>query len=194
MSTIKKIRILAILSFIFLTPVIIQAQADKKAAELKKLETNLAAAKARVALNERQLSISDSLINAGTQMLAESKTDTKAIDADRKTLDKDNVTKQKPLIKLTTSKDKEEATQARADLKALDIQYKSDSKALGIRSRDAAKKLSTGNANLTKGKAMKKNAKDALKMSNSALDAAQAKYDAASGSGENNSGKNKKKK
>ena len=194
MSTVKSFRILIVLPFLLLTPVLTNAQADKKQAELKKLETSLAAAKAKVALNEQQLAKSDSLINVGTQMIAESKTETKAIEADRKKLDKDNITSQKPLNKLSTSKDKEESNKARADLKALDVQYKSDSKALDTRLKDATKKMSAGNANLAKGKAGKKNAQDALKISRKTLDSAQEKYDNANGSGVNTTSKEKKKK
>ena len=156
MSAIMNFRILVMLSFLLLIPVITRAQTDKKAAELKKLETSVATAKAKVALNERQLANSDSLITLGTQLIAESKTETKAIEAERKKLDKDNAAKQKPLTKLSTSKDKGESSKARADLKALDTQYKLDSKALGSRLKDATKKLTTGNSNLTKGKATKK--------------------------------------
>ena len=177
-----------------LAPVFANAQTDKKGAELKKLETSLTTAKAKVALNEKQLANSDSLITLGNQMVAEAKTENKAIDADRKKLDKDNAAKQKPLLKLSTSKDKDDAAKARADLKALDLQYKSDSKALGIRLKDATKKMSTGNANLTRGKAGKKNAQDALKISKKALEAAQAKYDDASGAGDVTGSKTKKKK
>ena len=194
MSTTMNSRILIMLAFLLLAPVLTQAQTDKKAAELKKLETGVATAKARVALNERQLTVSDSLITSGTQLIAESKTETKAIEADRKKLDKDNATNQKALIKLSSSKDKEESGKARADLKTLDVQYKLDSRALATRQKDATKKLSTGNANLTKGKAAKKNAKDALKISEAALDAAQGRYDAASDSGEKTISKEKKKK
>jgi len=161
---------------------------------LKKLETSLTTAKAKVALNEAQLAKSDSLITSGTQMIAESKSETKAIDADRKKLDKSYVSDQKPLIKLSSSKDKEDATKARADLKALDLQYKQDSKALSLRVKDATKKMSTGNSNLTKGKSGKKNAQDALKLSRKALETAQEKYDNASGAGENSTTKSKKKK
>ena len=194
MNTVKSFLILIVLFFLLLTPVLTNAQADKKEADLKKLETSLAAAKAKVALNEQQLAKSDSLINVGTQMIAESKTETKAIEADRKKLDKDNITSQKPLNKLSTSKDKEESSKARADLKTLDVQYKSDSKALGTRMKDATKKMSAGNANLTKGKAGKKNAQDALKISRKALDTAQEKYDNANNSGVNTTSKEKKKK
>jgi hypothetical protein len=127
-------------------------------------------------------------------MIAESKTETKAIEAERKKLNKDNITSQKPLNKLSTSKDKEESSKARADLKTLDVQYKSDSKALGTRMKDATKKMSAGNANLAKGKAGKKNAQDALKISRKTLDSAQEKYDNANGSGVNTTSKEKKKK
>jgi hypothetical protein len=187
-------RNLVMLPFLLLTPVLTQAQTDQKAAELKKLETGIATAKAKVALNERKLTISDSLITSGNQLIAESKTETKAIAAERKKLDKDYATNQKPLTKLTTSKDKEESNRARADLKALDVKFRLDSKALDTRLKDATKKLNTGNANLSKGKLTKKNAQDALKISRASLSTAQAKYNAASASGENATGKDKKKK
>jgi hypothetical protein len=182
------------LSIFLLVPVLTRAQTDKKTDELKKLETSLAAANIKVALNEKQLAIADSLITSGTKLIAESKTETKAIDADRKKLDKDNATNQKALLKLSNSKDKEESTKARADLKALDIQYKSDSKALSTRLKDATKMMSVGNSNLTKGKATKKNAQDALKISKANLSSVQARYDAASGAGDKPVTKDKKKK
>ena len=124
MNVIMNYRILILLSFLLLVPVISQAQTDKKATELKNLETGITTAKAKIALNERKLTIADSLITSGTQLIAESKTETKAIEAERKKLDKDNTAKQKPLTKLSTSKDKGESNKARADLKALDAQYK----------------------------------------------------------------------
>lgn len=182
------------LPLLVLTSAMTLGQVDKKQAELKKLETSLAAAKAKVALNERQLAKSDSLITLGTKMIDESKTENKAIDADRKKLDKETNAAQKPLNKLSTSKDKEEAMKAKADLKALELQYKSDTKALAVRQKDATKKFTTGNSNLTKGKAGKKSAQDALKVSRKSLEIAQEKYDTATGSGDDTSAKGKKKK
>jgi septal ring factor EnvC (AmiA/AmiB activator) len=193
MRIVTNFRILLMLSIFLLVPVLTRAQTDKKTDELKKLETSVAAAKAKVALNEKQLAIADSLITSGTKLIGESKTETKAIDADRKKLDKDNATNQKALLKLSNSKDKEESTKARADLKALDIQYKSDSKALSTRLKDATKMMSVGNGNLTKGKATKKNAQDALKISKANLSSLQARYDAASGAGDKPVTKDKKK-
>jgi len=194
MRTIMNFRIFVMLSFLFLAPVLLMAQTDKKAVELKKLETGLATAKAKVALNERQLTKADSLITMGTEMIAESKTEIKAITTERKKLDKENATRQKPLTKLSTSKDKEEATTAKTDLKALGVQYKLDTKALDTRLKDATKKSTTGSANLTKGKAGKKTAQDVLKNAQAALNVAQEKYDVASGSGEETNQKDKKKK
>jgi len=194
MRTVMNFRIFVMLSFFLLAPVLAQAQTDKKALELKKLETGINTAKAKVKLNEHQLTIADSLITTGTKMIAESKIEIKAIAAERKKLDKENATKQKPLTKLSTSKDKEEATTAKADLKALTAQYKLDTKALDTRLKDATKKSTVGNANLTKGKAGKKTAQNALKVSQAVLDTAQKKYDVASGSGEKATSKDKKKK
>ena len=194
MRTKINLRIRLLLVFIFFIPVIIQAQTDKKAAELKKYETGINNAKAKVALNERQLTVADSLLTLGTEMVAESKTDIKAAEAERKRLDKDYAAIIKPLTKLTTSKDKAEAAKAKADLKGLEVQFKLDAKALDTRLKDANKKLTTGNSLLTKGKTGKKNAQNALKTSRAALDIAQEKYDNATGAGEDNSTKAKKKK
>lgn len=194
MKTIMNFRILVMLSFFLLIPVLTRAQTDKNAAQLKNLETGIANAKAKVAINERKLAVADSLITLGTQMVAESKTEIKTIDAESKKLEKDHSSNLKPLTKLSTSKDKGEATKARSDLKALEVQYRSDAKGLDTRLRAAEKKQTTGNANVTKGKTAKKSAQDALKISQAALKAAQAKYDAASGSAEDTSAKDKKKK
>jgi hypothetical protein len=178
MRTIFKFRFFVMLSIILLVPAITQAQADKKEIELKKLEAGVNTAKAKVALNERKLAVADSLITAGTKLIAESKSETKAIDAEAKKVDKEFATQQKPLTKQSSSKVPEEAKQARADLKALNTQYKADTKALTTRLTAATKKGTTGNADIAKGKAAKSNVKDALKLSKEALDVAQQKYDA----------------
>jgi hypothetical protein len=194
MNTIVNFRILSMLSILLFTPVLTQAQTDKKSAELKNLETGIATAKAKVTLNERKMTVADSLIESGNLLIAESKTEIKTINAESNKLDKDHAIKQKPLIKLSTSKDKGESSKARADLKTLDIQYRSDAKALDTRLREAERKQTIGNANLTKGKAAKKSAQDALKASQATLKAAQAKYDVANASGENTNPKENKKK
>jgi hypothetical protein len=179
---------------LFLISGIVNAQTDKKAAEIKRLETALSVAKKNVAKNERSLVIADSLIVKGTEQLNESKAEVKTIDTDRKTLDKEYATQKKALEKLTTSKDKAEATKAKNDMKALDTKYMADSKALDTKLKDATKKSTTGSSNVNKGKTGKKTATDALKTSQASLDAAQEKYDIATGTARpEEEGKKKKK-
>jgi hypothetical protein len=178
----------------FMAPVTTQAQVDKNAAALKKLETGITVAKGNVAKNEKIITTADSLITAGTTMINESKTETKSITADRKILDKEYATGRKSLEKLSVSKDKAEATKAKADLKALDIKYKADTKNLDNRLKLATKNSTTGTANLSKGKTSKKTAQDALKTALAALDAAQAKYDAVANPGEKSEADKKKRK
>jgi hypothetical protein len=170
------------LSLVFLlTSGEVNAQTDKKAVELKRLETGVATAKKNVAKNERLLAIADSLITKGTEQVNESKTETKAIDTERKTLDKQYATQKKALDKLSTGKDKTAATKAMSDIKALDIKYRADSKVLDTRLKDATKKSTTGTSNMSKGKAGKQTATNALKTAQASLDAAQEKYDIATG-------------
>jgi chromosome segregation ATPase len=178
---------------LFLISGIVNAQTDKKAAEIKKAETGLATAKKNVAKNEKALAVADSLIAKGTELMNESKTEAKAIATERKALDKEYAAKQKALAKATASKDKAEATQAKADLKALDTKYKADSKALDNRLKAATTKATTGDANISKGKTGKKTAGDGLKTAQAALDMAQAKYNDVTGVTPPEEGKKKKK-
>ena len=152
---------------------------EKKAAEIKKLETNLETAKTKVAQAQRKIEIADSLVVAGEALIEESRTEDKAISAERKTLAKEYEANRKPIEKQTTSKDKEEATAAKAELKALDTQYKADVKVLDTRYKESTKKFTTGNSNIDKGKMNKKTSKDALNLAEANLEVAQEKYDAA---------------
>lgn len=166
--------------------------ADKKEAEIKRLETALKTAQTNLAKAEKAAAASDSLVETGTQMIADSKSETKQAEADKKALDKEYATSKKPLEKSANSKDKETATGARTELKALDTKYKADSKAIDTKLKEAAKKKATGEANVNKGKAQKKPAAEALKMKQASVDAAQAKYDAATGAEPADTGKGKK--
>jgi flagellar biosynthesis protein FliP len=177
-------------------PAFTSAQTDK-AAVLKKLEVGVTNAKNNVARNERKLAIADSLIESGTTLINDAKAEIKAIDSERKALDKAYATNKKPLNKLINSKDKDEANQAKNDLKALDTKHTADSKSLDNRLKIANKKATTGNANISKGKTAKKTAEDALETAQAALETAQAKYDAVANppaeNEEEDSGKKKKK-
>ena len=170
------------------------AQVDKKAAELKKLEAGITTARNNVAKNEKLLALADSLISTGTAQINESKAETKSIATERKRTDKEYAIGKKPLDKLAASKDKAEVTKAKADLKALDVQYKANVKALDLKLKEATKKSTTGTSNVTKGKTSKKTASDGLKTTQAALDAAQAKYDIATGVVEEGGEVKKKKK
>jgi hypothetical protein len=166
---------------LFLISAKVNAQADKKGTEIKRLETALAVAKKNVAKHERSLAIADSLLTKGTEQVNESKAEAKAIDTERKTMDKEYATQKKALEKAAKAKDKSEATKAMNDMKALDLKYRTDTKALDTRLRDVTKKSTTGSANVSKGKTGKTNATNALKTAQASLDAAQEKYDIATG-------------
>jgi len=155
------------------------AQTDRKAAELKSLEAAVAAARARVAMNEKRVADADSIINAGKRMLDESKAELKAVDSDSRKLEKKYASQRKPVSRLVNSKERAEANKGKADLRAIDAQYKTDNRALETRLREAVRKQTTGITNIQKGKTARKNAMEALKVSNSALKTAQDKYDAA---------------
>jgi chromosome segregation ATPase len=185
MKKVTIIRFLSILTILFSLTLLTTGQtttltpAEKKAAEIKKLETNLNAAKTKVAQAQRKIEVADSLVVAGEAMIEESRTEDKAISTERKALDKEYEANRKPIEKQTTSKDKEEATAAKAELKALDTQYKADAKVLDTRYKESTKKFTTGNSNIDKGKMNKKTGKDALNLAEANLETAQAKYDAA---------------
>lgn len=182
------------ISLLLFSSSIILSQTDKKAAELKKFETALNTAKGKVAMNERKMVVADSLITAGNNLVTEASAEDKVVAAERKKLDKEYSASLKPVTKLSTSKDKAVATQAKADMKTLTTKYKADSKALDTRLSAAVKKSNSGEALITKGKAGKANAKDALKTSKESLNLAQKNFDAASGANQKAPVKDNKKK
>lgn len=189
-----KLRTLFFVSlFLSVVTVMGQGVADKKAAEVKKLEASLKTAQTKVDAIEKKNAVADSLVETGTTLMAEAKSEIKAAAQQRKALDKEYATNRKPLNKLLGSKDKAVATQAKADLKALDTQYKADVKALDAQAKAATKKMTTGEANVTKGKTARKSNDASMKTAAAALDAAQAKYDAATGVEPPAKGKKKKK-
>jgi hypothetical protein len=171
-----------------------QAQVDKNAAAVQKLETGITNAKNNVAKNEKMLAVADSLVNKGTAMINESKAEAKAIAADRKKMDKEYATSRKALEKLSFAKDKAEVTKAKADLKVLDAKYKADAKNLDNRQKLVDKNSITGANNLSKGKTNKKTAQDGLKTAQAALEAAQTKYDDTTNPAEEGDADKKKKK
>lgn len=178
-----------------MVPAISQAQTtDKNTAVVKKLELNVETAKKNVAKNERTIAVSDSLIQKGNAMVAESKVEMKALAVERKKLDKEYATNRKALEKQSLSKDKAEATKAKADLKAMDTKYKTDSRELDNKLKLADKNSLTGASNISKGKASQKAAQDGLKTAREALEAAEIKLNNTTNPPEEGSTEKKKKK
>lgn len=176
-------------------PAIAQAQTtDKNAAAIKKLELNVETAKKNVAKNERAMAVSDSLIQKGNEMVAESKVEMKALAAERKKLDKEYATNRKVLEKQSYSKDKAEATKAKTDLKAMDTKYKTDAKEIDNKLKLADKNSLTGASNISKGKTSQKAAQDGLKTAREALEAAEIKLDNTTNPPEEGTTEKKKKK
>jgi hypothetical protein len=181
--------LIVLFQLVFLTAV---AQGNKKDAQLKNLEASVANARARVALNEKKVADADSIINSGKKMIDESKTEAKSVDSDSRQLEKDYAARRNSLVKLTKSKEKAEANRAKTELRALETGYKASNRILETRLRDATKKQTTGIANIQKGRTSRKNAMDALKVSNNTLKAVQKKYDAAAGSADKKPDQEKK--
>lgn len=170
------------------------AQTDKRPEDLKKLESAITNAKARVAMNEKKVVAADSIINTGKKMIDESKADAKNVDSESRKLEKDYAAKYKSLRKLSNSRNKAEANKARTDLRALESEHKTKNRALETEFNNALKNQNAGIANIEKGRTARMNAKDALKVSIDDLKAAQAKYDAATATDENVAVKGKRKK
>ena len=141
-----------------------QAKPDKNAAALKSAQAGLDKANAQQAKIERQMAIADSLVETGTTMVNEAKSEIKQLASDKKNLDKEYASAKKPLDKrINSTKDKADATAARGELKELDVKYRADTKENTTKTTAANKKLATGNANINKGKASKKSGETALK-------------------------------
>jgi len=153
------------------------AQTDRNAAELKNLEKGLTLAKSRVAQAQKQLAAADSLIIRGQQMIKEGKSEVKAIYSESDEIEDEYALKYKTLEKLSASKDKAEATKAKADLKALDAKYRTNNVALEVRLKSAERKQTSGTSLIARGKTAKLNARDAMKTSTAGLKTAQKKYD-----------------
>jgi|WetSurMetagenome_2_1015567.scaffolds.fasta_scaffold115795_2 hypothetical protein len=179
----KIVRSLSFLLFVLfhLTTSFTQTQVDNKEEARKKLETNISFARNNVAKNEKLLAISDSLIRTGNAMIEDSKLEARCIAVERKKLDKEHASGRKILVKLSGSSDKTEATKAKTELKAFEIQYKADSKNLDNMLNTASRNYITGTNLVNRGETGNRNAKDNLISAQTSLDAAQARYVAMSG-------------
>ncbi len=169
-----------------------QSAEEKKAAAIAKLEVSLKKAQEKVAALEKKSADADSLVDLGNQMKNEAKVEIKAAQQQLKIINKEFSAERKPLAKLTGSKDRAVAAQAKADLKELENQFKADVKAATAEGKAAEKKLTTGDSNVAKGKSTLKSNAAALKTAQASADLAQDKYDIATGNAAPAKGKKKK--
>ncbi len=170
-----------------------QAQVTNDESAKNKQEAAIAALQKNIDKFEAQLTVADSLISVGNQMMTEAKSEIKSAENDRKKIEKEYLSSKKSLEKKAGSKNKEEAASAKADLKSLDSQYKQDIKHVDLRLKEANKKSTDGIKNIEKGKNLKKNAGDGLKKAKTALEEAQAKLDAMKNPPQEKSSSKKKK-
>jgi hypothetical protein len=170
-----------------------QAKPDKNQAEINKLEGQLKTAQVNLSKAVKQDSTADALIESGTNMIKEAATEAKTNDAEQKRLDKEYANQTKLLNKKIGGKDKDAATEAKNDLKALDLKYKADIKDLAAKKKATDKKKVTGDANLTKGKTAKKAAAAPLKLAQTNVSTIEQKIDALKNGGNEGEGKKKKK-
>lgn len=170
-----------------------QAQVTNDESAKNRQEAAIAALQKNIDKFEAQLTVADSLISVGNQMMTEAKSEIKSAENDRKKIEKEYLSSKKTLEKKTGSKNKEEAAAAKADLKSLDSQYKQDIKHVDLRLKEANKKSTDGIKNIEKGKNLKKNAGDGLKKAKTALEEAQAKLDAMKNPPQEKSSSKKKK-
>lgn len=152
-----------------------QTPEAKKEAEMKKLETNLATAKAALAKVEKQKAKNDSLVEVANKMIDEGEAEMKTLEAEVKKADKEYATQVKSLDKQSASKDKETATQAKADLKKLDLQFKADMKVTDTKVKAAMKKMTTGEGMLVKCGTAEKTINEAMKKAMSGVEAVEEK-------------------
>ncbi|MDP4210850.1 MAG: hypothetical protein Q8928_18730 [Bacteroidota bacterium] len=171
-----------------------QTPESKKEADIKRFEATYNTAKAGLAMAEKQAAAADSLLSVGPDMIKEGNATLKEVDAERAAKAKEYKLQTKPLNKRLGSKDKDDATDAKNELKKIDAQFKADMKALDKKEKDAEKKITTGENNKIKGKMNKKTSAEKLKNAQAKFDDAEAKLDAAKGGDEPVKGMDKNKK
>lgn len=179
MKTTKKILVLSALTICICISNVLTAQTDKNELKLQKLKENVIRYEARVTAKERKMEIADSLLITGENMLFEAEDEFEEVEDEQAILDKEYKSDYKMLAKLQRSKDKETSEEAENDLKALELRYKTDTKAIDTRIKVLTRKATKGQANMAKGKEKFKAASNELKDAEEALSIARDKYEAA---------------
>ncbi|MBN2743118.1 MAG: hypothetical protein JXR39_04400 [Marinilabiliaceae bacterium] len=173
----KNLTLLLTIVFMGITSVCMAQQtptASKHEMAIKKAED-------KVAKIEKKMAIADSLITAGNVVKGDLKGEEDGQTGRLKEVQSEYASESKRLEKLMKSKDQTEVKQASLEKKALDAKYKADMKELDAVNKDAAKKAGKAEANIKKGKDLKKVAEKELKVARKELAAAQKAANAPEG-------------
>lgn len=142
---------------------------------IKIVEAEIVKAKADIANLEKKIITADALIQTSTNLVRESENEIKSLALAQMALNKEYYSDMKPLEKQAKSLDKETATQAKSELKSLDLKYKADQTELDNKRKVSAKKNETGKKNLVKGTDLKKQSQDNLVIAKDKLKLSQEK-------------------
>jgi len=146
---------------------------SKDELKLKKLELKVANIENKISLTEAKIAKADSLINAGIEMAEQSRNELDVISNEEKLFVKDNNIKRKVLLKKLKKADNEDVKSIEAELKALELEYKTEIKSIDKRYSAEDKKLVKAKSNDTKGKEKLKQYNPKLKDYKKALENAE---------------------
>jgi len=124
--------------------------ADKKDADIKRAENAVVKNKTALDNADKKVSEADAEIKAGNEMINEGKSDEKRIYAEIMRREKENKAAKTILEKQSKSKDKEEAMQARSEMKIIDDKEKADMRNFNSKLKACDKKIKTGEQKVAK--------------------------------------------
>jgi hypothetical protein len=145
---------------------------SKEELKLQKLEEKVARTEEKIRLTEIKIAYADSLINKGFEMASEANSELKVISAEEKAFVKDNNVQRKVLLKQLKKADDEDVKSVEAELKKLELAYKTEIKSIDKRYNAEDKKLIKAKSNDTKGKEKLKQYNPKLKDYQKALEIA----------------------
>ncbi|MCW3805606.1 hypothetical protein [Plebeiibacterium marinum] len=150
---------------------------SRDSSTVEKLKKTITLSEAKVQKAQVKVDYADSLIQVGSSQLAEGKSLKKQLKTETKSLTKQYAVDKKPLLKISKSKNRDEAAEAKAEIKAIDAKFKIDSKELSNKTKANDKLISTGERNLGKGKGYIKTYERSLKDAQADLQYAQEELD-----------------
>ncbi len=150
---------------------------SKDSSAVDKLKRNVLLAETKLKAAQIKVDLADSLVQVGSSQVSEGKTTQKQLKAETKNMDKQHSAERKSFVKLSGSKNRDEAKEAKIELKKIDTQYKTEAKDLANKVKANDKLITTGQRNLDKGKTYTKTYGKTLKENQSAFNNAQDALD-----------------